>query len=131
MASRPMAISRQSFERLLAIVEQFPQDILLDLMPTCRVWGSILYHSIIIREAVTYFLWNWPLQKTFRFAGFEQVKAGIIKWPMSVLRFWLRIPEDLINLADKIFQEWRQYSDSSVQILAERQTGHHLTPSHQ
>ena len=60
-----------------------------------------------------------PLQKTFSFTGFEQVKAGIVKWPMSVLRLTSDSKEDLINLADKILQEWRQYSDPSVQILAE------------
>ena len=71
-----------------------------------------------------------PLQKTFRFAGFEQVKAGIVKWPMSVLRLTSDSKEDLINLADKILQEWRQYSDLAVQVLAETDgTPHHtITP---
>ena len=70
-----------------------------------------------------------PLQKTFRFAGFEQVKAGIVKWPMSVLRLTSDSKEDLINLADKILQEWRQYSDPAVQIWQNRRdtASHHHT----
>ena len=77
------------------------------------------------------FLWNWlPCKRPFRFAGFEQVKAGIVKWPMSVLRLTSASKEDLINLADKILQEWRQYSDPAVQILAETDgntASHHHT----
>ena len=53
-----------------------------------------------IREAVTYFPMELaPLQKTFQFAGFEQVKAGIVKWPMSVLRLTSDSKEDLINFS--------------------------------
>ena len=100
-------------------------------MPTCRLWGgSILTHDHYQGGRHVFPMELAPLQKTFRFVGFEQVKAGIVKWPMSVLRLTSDSKEDLINLADKILQEWRQYSDTAVQILSEtdRTLHHTITP---
>ena len=111
---RPMAISRQSFERLLAIVEQFPGYFAGSNADLPIVGGSILTHDHYQGGRHVFPMELAPLQKTFRFAGFEQVKAGIVKWPMSVLRLTSDSKEDLINLADKILQEWRQYSDPEV-----------------
>ena len=127
---RPMAISRQSFERLLAIVEQFPGYFAGSNADLPIVGGSILTHDHYQGGRHVFPMELAPFQKTFRFAGFEQVKAGIVKWPMSVLRLTSDSKEDLINLADKILQEWRQYSDPEVQILAETDgTPHHtITP---
>ena len=127
---RPMAISRQSFERLLAIVEQFPGYFAGSNADLPIVGGSILTHDHYQGGRHVFPMELAPLQKTFLFAGFEQVKAGIVKWPMSVLRLTSDSKEDLINLADKILQEWRQYSDPEVQILAETDgTPHHtITP---
>ena len=127
---RPMAISRQSFERLLAIVEQFPGYFAGSNADLPIVGGSILTHDHYQGGRHVFPMELAPLQKTFRFTGFEQVKAGIVKWPMSVLRLTSDSKEDLINLADKILQEWRQYSDSEVQILAETDgiPHHTITP---
>lgn len=127
---RPMVISHQSFERLLAIVEQFPGYFAGSNADLPIVGGSILTHDHYQGGRHVFPMELAPLQKTFRFAGFEQVKAGIVKWPMSVLRLTSASKEDLINLADKILREWRQYSDPSVQVLAESNgTPHHtITP---
>lgn len=127
---RPMVISRHSFERLLAIVEQFPGYFAGSNADLPIVGGSILTHDHYQGGRHVFPMELAPLQKAFRFAGFEQVKAGIVKWPMSVLRLASDSKEDLINLADKILQEWRQYSDSSVQILAETDgiPHHTITP---
>ena len=127
---RPMAISRQSFERLLAIVEQFPGYFAGSNADLPIVGGSILTHDHYQGGRHVFPMELAPLQKTFRFAGFEQVKAGIVKWPMSVLRLTSDSKEDLINLAEKILLAWRRYSDPSVQVLAESNgTPHHtITP---
>lgn len=127
---RPMAISRQSFERLLAIVDQFSGYFAGSNADLPIVGGSILTHDHYQGGRHVFPMELAPLQKTLRFTGFEQVKAGIVKWPMSVLRLTSDSKEDLINLADKILQEWRQYSDPSVQVLAETDgTLHHtITP---
>lgn len=127
---RPMAISRQSFERLLAIVDQFPGYFAGSNADLPIVGGSILTHDHYQGGRHVFPMELAPLQKTFCFAGFEQVKAGIVKWPMSVLRLTSDSKEDLINLADKILQEWRQYSNPEVQILAETdgRPHHTITP---
>ena len=127
---RPMAISRQSFERLLAIVEQFPGYFAGSNADLPIVGGSILTHDHYQGGRHVFPMEIAPLQKSFTFKGFETVKAGIVKWPMSVIRLTSDSKDDLIDLADNILQEWRQYSDPSVHVLAESNgTPHHtITP---
>ena len=126
----PMAISRHSFERLLSIVEQFPGYFAGSNADLPIVGGSILTHDHYQGGRHVFPMELAPLQQSFRFQGFENVKAGIVKWPMSVIRLTSDSKEDLIDLADNILQEWRQYSDPSVQVLAESNgTPHHtITP---
>ena len=127
---RPMAISRQSFERLLAIVEQFPGYFAGSNADLPIVGGSILTHDHYQGGRHVFPMEVAPLQKSFTFAGFETVKAGIVQWPMSVIRLTSDSKEDLTELAEKILLAWRQYSDPSVQVLAESNgTPHHtVTP---
>ena len=127
---RPMAISRQSFERLLAIVEQFPGYFAGSNADLPIVGGSILTHDHYQGGRHVFPMEVAPLQKSFTFEGFESVKAGIVQWPMSVIRLTSDSKEDLTDLAEKILLAWRQYSDPSVQVLAESDgTPHHtITP---
>ena len=127
---RPMAISRQSFERLLAIVEQFPGYFAGSNADLPIVGGSILTHDHYQGGRHVFPMEVAPIQKSFTFAGFKTVKAGIVQWPMSVIRLTSDSKEDLTELADKILLAWRQYSDPSVQVLAEsNRTPHHtITP---
>ena len=127
---RPMAISRQSFERLLAIVEQFPGYFAGSNADLPIVGGSILTHDHYQGGRHVFPMEVAPIQKSFTFAGFKTVKAGIVQWPMSVIRLTSDSKEDLTELADKILLAWRQYSDPSVQVLAESNgTPHHtITP---
>ena len=127
---RPMAISRQSFERLLAIVEQFPGYFAGSNADLPIVGGSILTHDHYQGGRHVFPMEVAPLQKSFTFEGFETVKAGIVQWPMSVIRLTSDSKEELTNLADKILLSWRQYSDPSIQVLAESDgTPHHtITP---
>lgn len=127
---RPMAISRHSFERLLSIVEQFPGYFAGSNADLPIVGGSILMHDHYQGGRHIFPMELAPLQKSFIFEGFETVKAGIVKWPMSVIRLTSDSKDDLIDLADNILQEWRQYSDPSVQVLAESNgiPHHTITP---
>ena len=127
---RPMAISRQSFDRLLAIVEQFPGYFAGSNADLPIVGGSILTHDHYQGGRHVFPMEVAPLQKCFTFDGFESVKAGIVQWPMSVIRLTSDSKDDLINLAEKILLAWRRYSDPSVQVLAESNgTPHHtITP---
>ena len=127
---RPMGISRQSFERLLAIVEQFPGYFAGSNADLPIVGGSILTHDHYQGGRHVFPMEVAPIQKSFTFEGFKTVKAGIIQWPMSVIRLTSDSKEDLTELAEKILLAWRQYSDPSVQVLAESNgTPHHtITP---
>ena len=127
---RPMAISRQSFERLLAIVEQFPGYFAGSNADLPIVGGSILTHDHYQGGRHVFPMEIAPLQQSFHFQGFENVKAGIVKWPMSVIRLTSDSKDDLTNLAEKILLAWRQYSDPSVQVLAESNgiPHHTITP---
>ena len=127
---RPMAISRQSFERLLAIVEQFPGYFAGSNADLPIVGGSILTHDHYQGGRHVFPMEVAPIQNRFTFEGFESVKAGIVQWPMSVIRLTSDSKDDLTNLAEKILLAWRQYSDPSVQVLAESNgTPHHtITP---
>ena len=127
---RPMAIRRQSFERLLAIVEQFPGYFAGSNADLPIVGGSILTHDHYQGGRHVFPMEVAPLQKSFTFEGFESVKAGIVQWPMSVIRLTSDSKDDLTNLAEKILLSWRQYSDPSVKVLAESDgTPHHtITP---
>lgn len=127
---RPMAISRQSFERLLTIVEQFPGYFAGSNADLPIVGGSILTHDHYQGGRHVFPMEVAHLQKNFTFEGFETVKAGIVQWPMSVIRLTSDSKDDLTNLAEKILLAWRQYSDPSVQVLAESNgTPHHtITP---
>ena len=127
---RPMAISRQSFERLLAIVEQFPGYFAGSNADLPIVGGSILTHDHYQGGRHVFPMEVAPIQKNFTFEGFETVKAGIVQWPMSVIRLTSDSKEDLTELADKILLDWRQYSDPSVQVLAESNgiPHHTITP---
>ena len=127
---RPMAISRQSFERLLAIVEQFPGYFAGSNADLPIVGGSILTHDHYQGGRHVFPMEVAPIQKSVTFEGFESVKAGIVQWPMSVIRLTSDSADDLTELADKILLAWRQYSDPSVQVLAESNgTPHHtITP---
>ena len=126
----PMAINRQSFERLLAIVEQFPGYFAGSNADLPIVGGSILPHDHYQGGRHVFPMEVAPIQKSFTFEGFETVKAGIVQWPMSVIRLTSDSKEALTELADKILLAWRQYSDPSVQVLAESNgTPHHtITP---
>lgn len=127
---RPMVISRQSFERLLAIVEQFPGYFAGSNADLPIVGGSILTHDHYQGGRHVFPMEVAPIQKSVTFEGFETVKAGIVQWPMSVIRLTSDSADDLTELADKILLAWRQYSDPSVHVLADSNgTPHHtITP---
>ncbi|MBP2619775.1 UDP-glucose--hexose-1-phosphate uridylyltransferase [Streptococcus panodentis] len=126
----PMAISRLTFERLLDIVDTFPGYFAGSNADLPIVGGSILTHDHYQGGRHTFPMEIAELARSFTFTGFEGVEAGIVKWPMSVLRLRSADRTELVELADKILQTWRSYSDPSVQILAESdgEPHHTVTP---
>lgn len=123
----PMTISRATFERLLDIVEIFPSYFAGSNADLPIVGGSILTHDHYQGGRHTFPMEKANLDKVFTFVGFETVEAGIVNWPMSVLRLKSSDKAALIELSDTILQKWRAYSDPTVQILAESNGEQHHT----
>lgn len=58
------------------------------------------------------------IDKSFTVKGFEDIEAGIVNWPMSVIRIAGADTERLIALADVILAKWREYTDEAAFIYA-------------
>ena len=115
----PMKIDRACFEKLLDFVGQFPHYFVGSNADLPIVGGSILAHDHFQGGRYTFAMEKAPVEVPFTFPGFGDVSAGIVKWPMSVLRLTAQDPERLSALADKILGVWRGYTDESAVILAE------------
>ncbi|MGT2743196.1 UDP-glucose--hexose-1-phosphate uridylyltransferase [Streptococcus plurextorum] len=126
----PMVISRDSFSQLLDIVALFPGYFAGSNADLPIVGGSILTHNHYQGGRHTFPMEIAELKERFTFEGFEDVEAGIVNWPMSVIRLTASSKDRLVELADKIRLAWRDYSDASADILAyTNDTPHHtVTP---
>ncbi len=123
----PMKIDRACFAKLLDFVGQFPHYFVGSNADLPIVGGSILAHDHFQGGHYTFAMAKAPVETPFTFPGYEDVKAGIVKWPMSVVRLTAADPERLIDLADKILLSWRGYTDETVFIFAETDGEPHNT----
>ena len=114
----PMAINRATFRKLLDFVGQFPHYFVGSNADLPIVGGSILSHDHFQGGHYTFAMERAQVEKTVAFKGFEDVQAGIVNWPMSVLRLESTDPERLVELADKILLAWREYTDEAAMVLA-------------
>ena len=123
----PMKIDRACFGKLLDFVRQFPHYFVGSNADLPIVGGSILAHDHFQGGRYTFAMEKAPVETTFTFAGFEDVQAGIVKWPMSVIRIACPDPNRLVALADKILAAWRSYTDADAMIFAETSGEPHNT----
>ena len=123
----PMKIDRSCFAKLLAFVERFPHYFVGSNADLPIVGGSILAHEHFQGGHYTFAMEKAPVETSFTFPGFEDIRSGIVKWPMSVVRLTGADPERLVQLADKILTSWRGYSDESAFIFAETDGEPHNT----
>ena len=114
----PMVIEGRGFERLLDFVGQFPHYFVGSNADLPIVGGSILSHEHFQGGHYTFAMEAASLERELTFRGFEDVQAGIVKWPMSVIRLTGKDPQRIAALADKILLAWRGYTDESVGIIA-------------
>ena len=114
----PMVINQPAFEKLLDFTAQFPHYFVGSNADLPIVGGSILTHEHFQGGHYTFAMEQAPLEEPLVFSGFEDVKAGIVKWPMSVIRLTGTDRRRIAELAGKILEKWRGYSDPSVGILA-------------
>ncbi len=123
----PMKIERATFGKLLDFVTQFPHYFVGSNADLPIVGGSILSHDHFQGGHYTFAMAKAPIEKTLTFKGFEDVKAGIVKWPMSVIRISSADKDRLIELADRILKAWRGYMDEDAFIFAETNGEPHNT----
>ena len=115
---RPMKVSRQSMARLLEFVTRLPHYFVGSNADLPIVGGSILTHDHFQGGHYEFPMAKAPVREKVDFPGFEDVEAGIVHWPMSVIRLRGKEPSRLVDLADKVLTAWREYSDESADILA-------------
>ena len=115
---RPMKVSRQSISRLLEFVTFLPHYFVGSNADLPIVGGSILTHDHFQGGRYEFPMAKAPIREKVCFPGFEDVEAGIVHWPMSVIRLRGKEAQRLVDLADKILTAWRGYSDESAEILA-------------
>ncbi|MBE6946667.1 MAG: UDP-glucose--hexose-1-phosphate uridylyltransferase [Ruminococcaceae bacterium] len=123
----PMKIDRSAFDKLLDFVKQFPHYTVGSNADLPIVGGSILSHEHFQGGHYTFAMEVAPVEREVTFKGYEGVCAGIVKWPMSVLRLNGKDPEMIAELAEKILSVWRHYSDESVGVVAFSQEEPHNT----
>ena len=114
----PMKIDKSAFEKLLDFVRVFPHYFVGSNADLPIVGGSILSHEHFQGGHYTFAMETAPVEEEISFKGFEDVKTGIVKWPMSVIRLCGSDPARIADLADKILTAWRGYTDESVSVIA-------------
>ena len=123
----PMAINTATFRKLLDFVKLFPHYFVGSNADLPIVGGSILSHDHFQGGNYTFAMAKAPIETELYFEGFSDIKAGIVKWPMSVIRIASKDTERLIELADKILASWRGYTDEKAFIFAETNGEKHNT----
>lgn len=115
----PMQINKAAFRKLLDFVTLFPHYFLGSNADLPIVGGSILSHDHFQGGRYEFAMAKAEIEKAIQFRGFEDVKAGIVKWPMSTIRLRHSDSDRLCLLADKILTSWRSYTDEEAFIFAD------------
>ena len=123
----PMKIERNTFIKLFDFVKLFPHYFLGSNADLPIVGGSILSHDHFQGGHYTFAMANAPVEKNVTIPGYEDVEAGIVKWPLSVLRIRHKDEKKLIDLATHILAKWRGYTDEKAFIFAETDGEPHNT----
>ena len=123
----PMKVDKSTFKKLLDFTELFPHYFIGSNAGLPIVGGSILSHEHFQGGRYEFAMAKAPVEKELVFNGFEDVKSGIVKWPMSVIRIRARDKNRVVDLADKILTAWRGYTDERCFIFAETDGEKHST----
>ncbi len=123
----PMNIDHNAFCKLFDFVKQFPHYFVGSNADLPIVGGSILSHDHFQGGNYEFAMAKAPVERNFSIKGFEDVKTGIVKWPMSVIRLSSPDTERIIALADVVLEKWRNYTDEEAFIYAHTQGEPHNT----
>ena len=123
----PMKIEHATFCKLFDFVKQFPHYFVGSNADLPIVGGSILSHDHFQGGHYTFAMAKAPIEKHVTIPGYEDVEAGIVKWPLSVLRIRHKDEKRLVELATHVLEVWRDYTDESAFIFAETDGEPHNT----
>ena len=123
----PMVINKSAFNKLFDFVEQYPHYFVGSNADLPIVGGSILSHEHFQGGHYEFPMAKAAVERKTVFKGYENVDAGIVKWPMSVIRLNSEDRNALVELADKILELWRGYTDEAAFIYAETSGEPHNT----
>ena len=123
----PMKIERNAFVKLFDFVKLFPHYFLGSNADLPIVGGSILSHDHFQGGHYTFAMAKAPMEESVTIPGYEDVEAGIVHWPLSVLRIRHRDEKRLIDLASHVLENWRGYTDADAFVFAETDGEPHNT----
>lgn len=123
----PMKIEHNTFCKLFDFVKQFPHYFVGSNADLPIVGGSILSHDHFQGGNYEFAMAKAPVERTFAVEGFADVEAGVVKWPMSVIRLSGVDTDRIIALADVILEKWRAYTDEAAFVFAETDGEPHNT----
>ena len=123
----PMVMDRSVFRKLLDFTHKFPHYFLGSNADLPIVGGSILSHEHFQGGHYSFPMERAPIEREISFENYADVKAGIVKWPMSVIRLTCEDRERLVDLADRILLAWRGYTDKEAFIYAQTNGEPHNT----
>lgn len=115
----PMVINKSAFDKLFDFVKLFPHYFVGSNADLPIVGGSILSHEHFQGGHYTFAMAKAPIETPLVFAGYESLEAGIVKWPMSVIRLRGKDTAVITELAEKILIKWRGYTDEEAFVFAE------------
>lgn len=114
----PMKISKTTFDRILEFTEKFPHYFIGSNADLPIVGGSILSHDHFQGGNYEFPMAKAPIEYSFKVKDFEDIEAGIVNWPMSVIRIKGEDREKLSSLSYKILESWKKYSDEDADIIS-------------
>ena len=114
----PMKIDHAAFCKLFDFVKQFPHYFVGSNADLPIVGGSILSHDHFQGGRYEFAMAKAPVERSFTIDGFEDITAGVVKWPMSVIRLNGPDSDRIIALADRILEKWRGYTDEDAFVYA-------------
>ena len=123
----PMVIDGHAIRQLLDFVTVFPHYFMGSNADLPIVGGSIFTHAHFQGGGYVFAMAKAPIETPLVFKGFEDLSAGVVKWPMSVIRLRGADRTRVAELAEQILALWRGYTDEAAYIFAETEGVPHST----
>ncbi len=120
----PMKIDEQTFRNLFAFIDQFPHYMIGSNADLPIVGGSILTHDHYQGGRH-----HFPIEdaKVIKSYSYGKVEVQMLYWPLSTIRLISEDKEEILKLANHIYETWKTYSDSDLDILASTKDTRHNT----